>query len=51
MGSPILHCNNETFSAKEPTMLTVIENLPAAIALTGLVLRLYLGGQPSDAKE
>jgi hypothetical protein len=39
-------------SSKEPTMLTVIENLPAAIALTGLVLRLYLGGKPSsEAKE
>jgi hypothetical protein len=28
-------------------MLTIIENLPAAIALSGLVLRLYLGGVPS----
>ena len=32
-------------------MLTVIENLPAAIALTGLVLRLYLGGKPSTAAD
>jgi hypothetical protein len=28
-------------------MLTIIENLPAAIALSGLVLRLYLGANPS----
>ena len=28
-------------------MLTIIENLPAAIALSGLVLRLYLGGKPT----
>jgi hypothetical protein len=32
-------------------MLTIIENLPAAIALSGLVLRLYLGGKPSTDKE
>lgn len=33
-------------------MLTIIENLPAAIALSGLVLRLYLGGTPAqDAAE
>jgi hypothetical protein len=29
-------------------MLTIIENLPAAIALSGLVLRLYLGAQPEQ---
>jgi hypothetical protein len=29
-------------------MLTIIENLPAAIALSGLVLRLYLGGKPEQ---
>ncbi len=27
-------------------MLTIIENLPAAIALSGLLLRLYLGAEP-----
>lgn len=27
-------------------MLTLIENLPAAIALSGLLLRLYLGAEP-----
>lgn len=33
-------------------MLTIIENLPAAIALSGLVLRLYLGGKPTtDTKD
>ncbi|SDJ33334.1 hypothetical protein SAMN05428973_103436 [Duganella sp. OV510] len=31
-------------------MLTIIENLPAAIALSGLVLRLYLGRKP-ETKE
>jgi hypothetical protein len=44
-----LHQTN--FLTKELTMLTVIENLPAAIALTGLVLRLYLGGKPTDAQK
>lgn len=29
-------------------MLTIIENLPAAIALSGLVLRLYLGAKPEQ---
>lgn len=29
-------------------MLTIIENLPAAIALSGLVLRLYLGAKPES---
>lgn len=29
-------------------MLTIIENLPAAIALSGLVLRLYLGSKPES---
>jgi hypothetical protein len=28
-------------------MLTIIENLPAAIAVSGIVLRLYLGANPS----
>lgn len=32
-------------------MLTIIENLPAAIALSGLVLRLYLGTKPTDDAE
>ncbi|SHN23553.1 hypothetical protein SAMN05192549_10637 [Duganella sacchari] len=32
-------------------MLTIIENLPAAIALSGLVLRLYLGSQPETKAE
>ncbi len=32
-------------------MLTIIENLPAAIALSGLVLRLYLGGKPSSSNN
>lgn len=31
-------------------MLTIIENLPAAIAVSGLVLRLYLGSKP-ESKE
>lgn len=31
-------------------MLTIIEYLPAAIALTGLVLRLYLGPNPAQYK-
>jgi len=44
---PILHCNI-SHQSKELTMLTVIENLPAAIALTGLILRLYLGGKPTS---
>jgi hypothetical protein len=35
----------------ENTMLTIIENLPAAIALSGLVLRLYLGGKPENKAE
>lgn len=29
-------------------MLTIIENLPAAIALSGLLLRLYLGARPES---
>jgi hypothetical protein len=29
-------------------LLTIIENLPAAIALSGLVLRLYLGNKPES---
>lgn len=29
-------------------MLTIIENLPAAIALSGLLLRLYLGAHPES---
>ena len=29
-------------------MLTIIENLPAAIALSGLLLRLYLGAEPQN---
>jgi len=29
-------------------MLTIIENLPAAIALSGLMLRLYLGNKPQN---
>jgi hypothetical protein len=32
-------------------MLTIIENLPAAIALSGLVLRLYLGSKPTKDEE
>ena len=32
-------------------MLTIIENLPAAIALSGLVLRLYLGSKPTQDVE
>jgi hypothetical protein len=32
-------------------MLTIIENLPAAIALSGLVLRLYLGGKPTSSDK
>jgi hypothetical protein len=32
-------------------MLTIIENLPAAIALSGLVLRLYLGNKPETNEE
>ena len=32
-------------------MLTIIENLPAAIALSGLVLRLYLGNKPETKAE
>ncbi len=32
-------------------MLTIIENLPAAIALSGLVLRLYLGALPAKDAE
>ena len=32
-------------------MLTIIENLPAAIALSGLVLRLYLGTKPEKTEE
>jgi len=32
-------------------MLTIIENLPAAIAVTGLVLRLYLGARPGKDAE
>ena len=32
-------------------MLTIIENLPAAIALSGLVLRLYLGNKPETTEE
>jgi hypothetical protein len=31
-------------------MLTIIENLPAAIAVSGIVLRLYLGSKP-ESKE
>jgi hypothetical protein len=31
-------------------MLTIIENLPAAIALSGLVLRLYLGSKPTETQ-
>lgn len=30
-------------------MLTILENLPAAIALSGLFLRLYLGATENDA--
>lgn len=29
-------------------MLTIIENLPAAIALSGLLLRFYLGAEPQN---
>ena len=29
-------------------MLTIIENLPAAIAMSGLLLRLYLGAEPQN---
>jgi hypothetical protein len=29
-------------------MLTIIENLPAAIAVSGIVLRLYLGANPGN---
>lgn len=29
-------------------MLTIIENLPAAIAVSGIVLRLYLGSKPES---
>lgn len=29
-------------------MLTIIENLPAAIAVSGIVLRLYLGSNPES---
>ncbi len=32
-------------------MLTIIENLPAAIAVTGIVLRLYLGSKPTQDVE
>lgn len=28
-------------------MMTIIENLPAAVALTALVVRLYLGANPA----
>ena len=38
--------NRTEFNFLEITMLTIIENLPAAIALSGLVLRLYLGAKP-----
>jgi hypothetical protein len=31
-------------------MLTIIENLPVAVALTAVALRLYLGAKPTDAK-
>jgi len=31
-------------------MLTIIENLPVAVALTAVALRLYLGSKPNDAK-
>lgn len=29
-------------------MLTIIENLPAAIAVSALALRLYLGSKPAS---
>jgi len=32
-------------------MLAIIENLPAAIAVSGLVLRLYLGARPGKDTE
>ena len=32
-------------------MLTIIETLPAAIAVTGIVLRLYLGSKPTQDVE
>jgi hypothetical protein len=32
-------------------MLTIIENLPAAIAVSGIVLRLYLGSKPTKDVE
>ncbi len=32
-------------------MLTIIENLPAAFAVSGIVLRLYLGSKPTKTEE
>ena len=31
-------------------MLTIIETLPVAVALTAVALRLYLGSKPGSAK-